>query len=84
MRLADLAAGVVLGGRFRLVEILGRGSYGDVWLVDVVSDETLPPQVAPSVIRATFAAHTGHIGLFPSFPAGGFARFLEVLGKAIE
>jgi serine/threonine-protein kinase len=46
MRLADLAAGVVLGGRFRLVEILGRGSYGDVWLADVVGDETLPPQVA--------------------------------------
>lgn len=46
MRLADLAAGVVLGGKFRLIEILGRGSYGDVWLVDVVGDEMLPPQVA--------------------------------------
>jgi eukaryotic-like serine/threonine-protein kinase len=46
MKLADLAAGVVLGGKFRLIEILGRGSYGDVWLVDVVADETLPPQVA--------------------------------------
>ncbi len=46
MKLADLAAGVLLGGRFRLVEILGRGSYGDVWLADVVGDPSLPPQVA--------------------------------------
>src|SRR5947208_3581249 len=47
MKLADLAAGVLLGGKFRLVEILGRGSYGDVWLADVVGDEdNLPHQVA--------------------------------------
>lgn len=49
MRLADLAAGVVLGGKFRLAEILGRGSYGDVWLADVLGDETLPPQVAMKI-----------------------------------
>jgi eukaryotic-like serine/threonine-protein kinase len=46
MKLADLAAGVLLGGKFRLVEILGRGSYGDVWLADVVGDDSLAPRVA--------------------------------------
>src|SRR4051812_28481434 len=46
MRLADLAAGVVPGGKFRLVEILGRGRYGDGWLGDVVWDATRSPQVA--------------------------------------
>lgn len=46
MKLADLSAGVVIGGKFRLDGILGRGSYGDVWLADVVGDEELPPKVA--------------------------------------
>ncbi len=46
MKLADLSAGVILGGKFRFREILGRGSYGDVWLADVLNDQTLPPQVA--------------------------------------
>ena len=46
MKLVDLAAGVLVGGKFRLVEILGRGSYGDVWLADVVGEDSLPRQVA--------------------------------------
>jgi eukaryotic-like serine/threonine-protein kinase len=48
MKLADISRGRELGGRFRLVDIIGRGSYGDVWLADVIRDETggLPPQVA--------------------------------------
>lgn len=49
VRLADLAKGVELGGRFRLVEILGRGSYGDVWLAEVLGEGDLPPQVALKV-----------------------------------
>jgi serine/threonine-protein kinase len=50
MKLADLSKGVQLGGTFRLVEILGRGSYGDVWLADVINDASdLPPQVAVKV-----------------------------------
>ncbi|MCI0390290.1 MAG: serine/threonine-protein kinase [Acidobacteria bacterium] len=49
MRLADLSSGVTLGGRFRLLDILGRGSYGDVWSAEVMSDEDLPRIVALKV-----------------------------------
>jgi serine/threonine-protein kinase len=49
MRVADLANGVVLGDRFRLVRLLGRGSFGDVWLADNLADTNLPPQVAVKV-----------------------------------
>jgi serine/threonine-protein kinase len=50
MKLEDLSKGIQLGGRFRLVEILGRGSYGDVWLADVICPEAdLPPQVAVKI-----------------------------------
>lgn len=50
MKLAELSRGVQLGGMFSLVEILGRGSYGDVWLANVIQDGTdLPPQVAVKV-----------------------------------
>ncbi|MCL5670047.1 MAG: serine/threonine-protein kinase, partial [Acidobacteria bacterium] len=40
---------VVLGGRFRLVRLLGRGSYGDVWLADSLADPGLPAQVAVKI-----------------------------------
>ena len=51
MRFENLAAGVVVGGKYRLEEILGRGSYGDVknfmaTYSDIFSSET------------TFAFHT--------------------------
>jgi serine/threonine-protein kinase len=49
VKVADLATGVVLGGRFRLVRLLGRGSYGDVWLADSLDDSQLPSQVAVKV-----------------------------------
>lgn len=49
MKVADLATGVVLGERFRLVRLLGRGSYGDVWLADSLDDANLPPRVAVKI-----------------------------------
>ncbi|MEW8552664.1 MAG: protein kinase [Candidatus Thiodiazotropha sp.] len=49
--MADLTAGVVIGERFRLVRILGRGSYGDVWLADVIDDSDLPQQVALKIYQ---------------------------------
>ena len=51
MKVADLTAGVVIGERFRLVRILGRGSYGDVWLADVIDDSDLPQQVALKIYQ---------------------------------
>lgn len=49
MRVAELANGVVLGERFRLVRLLGRGSYSDVWLADSLGGPQLPPRVALKV-----------------------------------
>jgi eukaryotic-like serine/threonine-protein kinase len=46
VKLGSLSSGVVIGDKFRLDSILGRGSYGDVWLADVVNDHELPPKVA--------------------------------------
>ena len=46
MKMENLAAGVVLGGRFQLETILGRGSYGDVWKARTIDGSDLPPFVA--------------------------------------
>lgn len=46
MRIADLAAGVILGNRYRLKDILGRGGFGDVWRVENLYDEAKPPELA--------------------------------------
>jgi tetratricopeptide (TPR) repeat protein len=46
VKMENLAAGVVLGGRFQLETILGRGSYGDVWKARTIDGSNLPPFVA--------------------------------------
>jgi tetratricopeptide (TPR) repeat protein len=46
VKMENLAAGVVLGGRFQLETILGRGSYGDVWKARVIDGSDFPPVVA--------------------------------------
>ncbi|QDU37636.1 Serine/threonine-protein kinase Pkn1 [Maioricimonas rarisocia] len=53
MKLSDISKGVVIGARFRLVDILGRGSYGTVWLADIIRDESgeLPSQVAIKIFH---------------------------------
>ena len=51
MKVADLAAGVQLNGRFRLVKMIGRGSYGDVWMADVIDGSDLPAQVAIKIYQ---------------------------------
>ncbi len=53
MKLADISRGVVLGGRFRLVDLLGKGSFGSVWKAEVLADPTatLPKFVAVKVFN---------------------------------
>jgi tetratricopeptide (TPR) repeat protein len=53
MKLADISRGVVLGGRFRLVDLLGDGSFGYVWKAEVVHDASgeLPKYVALKIFK---------------------------------
>ena len=52
MKREDLSKGVAIGNRFRLSERLGVGTYGDVWLADVLKrDDGLPPKVALKVYK---------------------------------
>ena len=46
MKLENLAAGVVVDGKYRLEAILGKGSYGDVWKAHVAEGQGLPEYVA--------------------------------------
>lgn len=49
MKVEELAAGVVLGNRFRLMRMLGSGSFGVVWVAEVLGDTDLPREVAIKV-----------------------------------
>lgn len=51
MKLADLARGVVLGGRFRLIDRIGTGSYADVWLAETIGQVELPRRVALKIFN---------------------------------
>ncbi len=48
MKIADISRGVILGGRFKLWDFLGDGSFGYVWKAEVIDYEAikLPPVVA--------------------------------------
>ena len=63
MKLADICRGVVLGGRFRLVDLLGDGSFGYVWKADVINaDEAqLPSTIALKIFKDV---HSGNKLLF--------------------
>jgi eukaryotic-like serine/threonine-protein kinase len=49
VKIAELSKGVELGGRFRLIRPIGHGSYGSVWLAEVLNDPELPAQIALKV-----------------------------------
>jgi len=82
MRVADLATGLVLGGRFRLVRLLGRGSYGDVWLADNLADSELPAQVALKVYLQNQQGRAIRVLLEEAAIAQGFEhdRLVRVFG----
>lgn len=63
MKLADISRGVVIGGRFRLEDLLGDGSFGYVWKAEVVADESgeLPKYVALKIFKNV---HSGNKLLF--------------------
>ena len=82
MRVADLANGVVIGERFRLVRLLGRGSFGDVWLADNLADADLPTQVALKVYLQKHQNRALKVLLEEADVAAGFEhdRLVRVYG----
>jgi len=82
VKVADLAAGVQLGGRFRLVELIGRGSYGDVWLAEVIDGSDLPPRVALKIYQQAQQSRATKVLLDEAETASGFlhAGLVRVFG----
>lgn len=82
MRVEDLASGVVVGDRFRLERILGRGSYGDVWLADVIDDPDLPKRVALKVYQQPQQSRATKLLLQEAATGGQFdhTRLVRVFG----
>jgi serine/threonine-protein kinase len=82
VKLADISRGVVIGERFRLVDLLGDGSFGYVWKAEVVKDETgeLPPTVALKIFKDV---HSGNKLLFREAALAqkfGCDRLVKVFG----
>lgn len=80
MKIADLSKGVVLAGRFRLLDIIGSGSYGTVWLADVISESALPRRIALKVYHNQESATRKLMG--EAIQAGVFdhQRLVKVYG----
>lgn len=54
MKVEDLAAGVVLGNRFRLTRLIGAGSFAVVWVAEVLDEPDLPREVALKIYLQPF------------------------------
>ena len=82
MKVADLATGVELGGRFRLTRLLGAGSYGVVWLADVIDGGHLPKQVAVKIYTQPQQSSATKVLLREAEVARGFEhdRLVRVFG----
>jgi serine/threonine-protein kinase len=80
--LADLSAGVVVGGRFRLQAILGRGSFGDVWRAEVLRGDDLPSIVAVKIYHPEQQARANRVLFEEARRGSGFdhPRLVRVFG----
>src|SRR5262245_8843414 len=82
MKPSDLTAGVIIGDKFRLREILGRGSYGDVWLADVTDSDSRPSQVALKIYNEPERATRKLLEEFDKAKAFQHERLVVVYGAA--
>lgn len=60
MNRTELAEGLILGARFRLLALLGQGAMGQVWRA---ADLTQGRDIALKILAADFAEHAGFVAL---------------------